>query len=188
MRGPKRLEYAEFQHIPYDGLGHHLFKGMHIITPAPSSRHQWISSKLSRILGNFVEDSEIGEVLVAPYDIKLSEDSGFQPDIVLIHRRDFKSIKESHFEGIPLLVIEILSPGSHKEDYVWKRLLSEEFGVPEYWVVNLEDLLVDVFNLKDRHYSSRTIRKGEILSSTLVDLRGLTIDTQKLFDSMAELH
>ena len=184
VRAPKKISYEEFQLIPYDGLGHHLIKGVHVITPAPSSKHQWVSTKLSRLLGNFLEKKQIGEVIVAPYDVKFSDDSGFQPDIIVIKKEDYKKIKQNYFEGIPLLIVEILSPGSKKNDYVWKKQMAEEYKVPEYWVFNIEEKMVDVFYLKGEKYVSKTFEENKKLQSTLNELENLEINLQDIFDSL----
>ena len=184
VRAPKKITYDDFQLIPYDGLGHHLIKGVHIITPAPSSKHQWVSTKLSRLLGNFLEKNNVGEVIVAPYDVKFSEDSGFQPDLIIIEKENYKKIKQNYFDGVPLLIIEILSPGSKRNDYVWKREMAEEYKVPEYWVFNIEEKLVDLFYLEEEKYVSKTFEKNQKLVSTLEKLQGLEIELQELFDSL----
>jgi len=184
IRAPHRLSYVEFQNIPYDGLGHHLVKGIHIITPAPGSIHQWLSAKLSRLIGNFAESNSIGEVLTAPYDVKFSDDSGFQPDIILIKKEDFQNVKKSFFDGIPLLIVEILSPGSKKSDYLWKRKLAEDFQVPEYWVVNPDEQLFDVFYIKEKKYLFVTFTYQDHLQSKLPELANLSIDLTELFDSI----
>ena len=40
LKGTVKITYSDFQKIPYDGLGHHLVNGVHIVTPAPNTIHQ----------------------------------------------------------------------------------------------------------------------------------------------------
>lgn len=181
------MTYEEFQLIPYDGLGHHLIKKVHVITPAPSSKHRWVSSIISQSLGNFVASKQIGKVLTAPYDIKFSDDSGHQPDIILITKENYKNIKENYYEGIPLVLIEIISPGSKKNDYVWKRNMVEEFMVPEYWIFNIEEKLVDLFYLSRKKYNYNTFRESDYLKSTLQELKDYKLHLKTIFESLKEL-
>lgn len=187
IRAPKKLTYKEFQLIPYDGLGHHLVKGVHIITPAPGSKHQWISSIISQKLGNFIENKQIGRVITAPYDVKFSGDSGFQPDLLVIMKENYNGIKENFFEGRPLLIIEIVSPGSSKDDYVWKKEMAEEFKVPEYWVCNIEEKIVDLFYLENDKYKYKVFRENSKLESTLKELKGFEMDLKTIFGSLNQI-
>lgn len=84
IHGTVKITYKEFQNIPYDGLGHHLLNGVHIVTPAPSTRHQLISANIFTSLMSYVKEHQLGKVLSAPIDVKFSEFDGYQPDIVLI--------------------------------------------------------------------------------------------------------
>ena len=77
LRGTVKLSYEGFQKISYDGLGHHLISGVHIITPAPSIHHQKIVGRLYRLLSEFVDENQLGEVLISPIDVKFSEEDGF---------------------------------------------------------------------------------------------------------------
>jgi Uma2 family endonuclease len=45
-------------------------------------------------------------------------------------------ITPSKVNGVPDLLVEILSPSSQDNDRVLKRSRYEMFGVPEYWVVD----------------------------------------------------
>ncbi len=129
----------------------------------------------------------MGQVLTAPYDVKFSTDSGYQPDILLIKKENFKNIKENFYDGSPLLIIEIVSPNSQKDDYVWKGEMAEEFGVKEYWVCNLEEKLIDLFYLENNKYKSKTFKSPQILKSTLLELNNFELDLKDIFQSLNEL-
>ena len=84
IRASRKITYDEFQLVPYDGLGHHLVKGV------AASKHQWISSIISQSLGNFVDSKQLGRVKTAPYDVKFSEDSGYQNKQKRIFMKDYR--------------------------------------------------------------------------------------------------
>lgn len=120
------------------------------MTPAPAVRHQSISSELMRLLLLFFNKQRPCRVFAAPIDVKLSEEDVVQPDIVVVCNRD--QMKETHIEGPPTLVVEILSPGSLRHDRVRKMELYAKSGVKEFWLVTSDPPLVEVFLLDGRSY------------------------------------
>ncbi len=177
LRGTVKISYPEFQKIPYDGLGHHLVKGVHIITPAPSTRHQEISATIHVELMKYVQKNKLGKVLASPLDVKLSKHDGYQPDIIFLTSAQEKLISPNYIDGSPTIIIEISAKASAKADYGWKKDLAEQYGVREYWVIDLTQELVEVFQLKDNKYESFAIYKKENrIKSSLIILKGFNLD------------
>jgi len=52
------------------------------VTPAPGSRHQRVSREFFSALYQHVKARSLGEVLVAPLDVILSDVTVLQPDLV----------------------------------------------------------------------------------------------------------
>jgi Uma2 family endonuclease len=71
----------------------------------------------------------------------------------------------------PLLVVEVVSPGSKKIDYESKQSEYEAIKIPEYWIVDLRKSQVSVLLLADGHYES-TVFTGnqQIISRTFPEL------------------
>lgn len=82
------------------------------------------------------------QVYLSPLDVKLSDFNAVQPDLLVLCDRSL--IKETHIEGAPNLVVEILSPSSYRHDRVRKLGLYSRFGVPEYWIVTPEPATLEV--------------------------------------------
>lgn len=133
------------------------------MTPAPTVWHQSISRELQHRLFSFFSGKKC-QVFNAPIDVKLSEEDVVQPDIVVVCSRD--QIKETHIEGPPALVVEILSPGSLRHDRVRKMDLYARFGVKEFWLVTPGPPLVEVFRLDGPSYRLHAgYSPGETLKS-----------------------
>ncbi len=115
------------------------------MSPAPSSKHQKISVRLSSKLFTFIELCKNGcELYPAPFDVRLLDKNKssiankdvytvVQPDLCVIC--DKSKIDERGCIGAPDLIIEILSPGNSKKEMKFKYDLYEEAGVTEYWIV-----------------------------------------------------
>ena len=119
------------------------------MSPAPSSRHQMLVTRLCTQLSQHFEGRSC-EPLVSPIDVKLSAEDVVQPDLVVICDRS--QITETHIEGPPALAIEVLSPSSLRHDRVRKLRLYARAGVGEYWLVQPYPPVVEVLQLAGEHY------------------------------------
>lgn len=181
LNRPEGERWEVIDGIPYpidEGLGFRYDQPL-AMSPAPSIRHQEISSELNRLLGNFFRGKPC-KVLSAPLDVKLGEQPlvTVQPDILVVC--DASKLTENRCEGAPDLVIEIVSPASVRQDYVRKLNLYEKYGVKEYWIVHPIDQTVMVFFLQGEKYGRPdTLAPPQMLVSHLFP--GLQVDLNDLF-------
>ena len=134
---PRLWTYADLVALPDDQLRHELIDGEHVVSPSPNTRHQQLLRELFRILDAHVEHHRLGEVLFAPFDIKLSMFTVVVPDLVFFTADRFKRVvNEKHAIAAPDLVVEILSPGTRRRDKGRKRAIYDREGVREYWIVD----------------------------------------------------
>ncbi len=61
-----------------------LIDGELIVTPSPSPMHQRVSSRLHRLLEQFIIDARIRRVFDAPLDVYLAVDTVLQPDLIVL--------------------------------------------------------------------------------------------------------
>ena len=59
-----------------------------------------------------------------------------------------------NIQGVPDLLVEVLSPATETNDRRLKFSLYERFGVPEYWIVDPESPTVQTFRLVEENYAS----------------------------------
>jgi Uma2 family endonuclease len=146
---PIRFTYEDYLAFPDDGRRHELIDGEHLVTPAPTPRHQELSVRLVVAIANHLAAHPIGKVYAAPLDIILSDANVVEPDIVFVSREHLAIVGDSGVQGGPDLVVEIVSPSSRRTDEVTKRRLFDRFAVREYWVVDPEIEVVKVYRRTD---------------------------------------
>ncbi len=77
----------------------------------------------------------------------LSDDTVVQPDIlVFLTEHRSRTTEKGHF-GPPDLAVEVLSPSTAERDRVRKLELYGRYGVREYWIVDVDARVIDVFAL-----------------------------------------
>jgi Uma2 family endonuclease len=147
----------------------------------PNYNHQFTVTTLVRLIGEHVSQKELGIVLVAPFDIQLPDTvKPVQPDIVFIPADKQPKDGDQLFEGVPDLIIEVISPESIRTDYVVKFSLYERAGVREYWMVEPRTRFVEIYTLSTD--SSEYVLEGQfspseqLYSFVLSDL-ALTVDS-----------
>jgi Uma2 family endonuclease len=174
-----RYTYEDYRQLP-EGAPYELIRGRLAMSPAPTPRHQLVQANLFFELSRVVRDQEEGHVLSAPLDVRLSDTTVLQPDLVFIGPDRTNRIGDQAIEGAPDLVVEILSPASAHRDLTEKKRLYETHGVREYWVVDPDSETVEVFENADDGFlqAARAVEDGTI-SSTVID--GLAVSLPALF-------
>jgi Uma2 family endonuclease len=134
--------------MPDDGHRYELIDGVLIVTPAPSRLHQRVVAAVYRSL--FAECPPELEVLFAPLDVVISQDTVMQPDLLVASREDFT---ERDLPKPPLLAVEVLSPSTKRIDLMlkWSRL--EAAGCPAYWVVDPDTPSLIAWEMRDGAYA-----------------------------------
>jgi Uma2 family endonuclease len=133
---PVPLTYREYALLPEDGKRHELIEGEFYVTPSPNPLHQTISRRLQQILMQQLEEPGTAQVFNAPMDVILDDTNCVQPDLVIVRNTRSSLITERAIEGIPDLVVEILSPSHPGNDKFLKRSTYAHFRIPEYWIVD----------------------------------------------------
>lgn len=170
------FNYQDYLRIPDDKRCEIIDGELHM-TPAPLTRHQKISGRIYEMLGHFVWERQLGEILYAPVDVVLSNEDIVQPDLLFIHKDRLAILTEKNVRGAPDLVIEILSPSNPEWDRENKRKLYEKYGVREYWIVDPDSQSIEILTLTDAGFQTvRVFTKGTHLRSPLLPELSLPID------------
>jgi len=140
------LTVSDLDSMPEDGNRYEVIEGELFVSKAPGVPHQSVSMNLSWMFSDFLKLNPIGRVLATP-GLILDELSGVIPDLVFVSTERFERIvRNERLIAAPDLIIEILSPGSENErrDRTVKRKLYGRFGVKEYWLVDLQNRVIEV--------------------------------------------
>ncbi|MCU0490904.1 MAG: Uma2 family endonuclease [Chloroflexaceae bacterium] len=127
--------YARWAQLPENGNRYEVIDGVLYMTTAPSYFHQWTVSRIVRLLQTQIEDTGIGFVSFAPIGLLMPGCDPVQPDIVVVRSEDTGIIYDRHINGVPALIVEVLSPSNAEKDTEIKRAAYARAGVPEYWLV-----------------------------------------------------
>jgi len=123
-----------------------LIDGALLVSAEPSLQHQRVAGGMWRLLREAVpEDLEV----FLPIDVRLSPVRQIAPDITVVRRADTTGRR---LAGVPLLVVEVLSPSTRAVDLTLKRRVLEEAGVPSYWLVEPEEPVLTVLELVGGRY------------------------------------
>ncbi|EQD25360.1 MAG: hypothetical protein D084_Lepto4C00168G0001 [Leptospirillum sp. Group IV 'UBA BS'] len=181
----KEWTYEDYLALPEgDPFRYEVINGDLYMTPAPNLRHQRISMNISRIVSSFLHQNPLGEIFSAPCDVIFVPEplQYVEPDLVFVSKERSAILTEKNIQGVPDLLVEILSQTTKIRDRRLKLSLYERFGVPEYWIVDPETESVQVFQLVDGRYpASLEFCKTDILESP--HLPGLAISLSDVFSS-----
>ena len=175
-----RYTYQDLLATPDDRNRHELFNGGLIMTPAPGRAHQFAVSNLHRILSVFVESHNLGKVLVALFDVYVDEETVVEPDILFVSQNRLHIIDEQKINGMPDVVIEVLSPSTEVQDRDFKFRCYAEEGVKEYWIVDPIKQSAEVYCGTGNKFAliGTFMGRDEVLSSYF---RGLSFSVEQIW-------
>lgn len=108
---PHRMSYEEFLAWADEDTLAEWVDGEVVMSSPASDRHQDISGFLGTILRVFAEEQNLGVVLGAPFQMRLSH-SGREPDLLFLAHEHLDRRKPTYLDGPADVVVEILSPES----------------------------------------------------------------------------
>jgi Uma2 family endonuclease len=129
--------------LPDDGLRHELLDGEHVVTPAPELLHQRAVGDLMYALQTQLRGRSDLELFTSPADVILGPRLLVQPDLFVARVPPGGRLRKWRDVGVPVLAIEVLSPGTAARDRGKKRVIYQREGVAEYWIVDLDARLVE---------------------------------------------
>jgi Uma2 family endonuclease len=153
-----------------------LLEGVIVVMPRQNPPHASAIQRLTKWLVRQLDDSL---ALMPQLPVTLGNRSEPVPDLAVVRAED---ITRKTLPRTALLVIEVADT-SLRKDRGFKAALYARFGIPEYWIVNVQDSTVEVLREPDaergRYRTLLTMAKSETLSP--VSVPGVTISLSDLF-------
>lgn len=163
---PRRYTWDDLVALfPVDNVRREIIDGELLVSPSGSYRHQAMIRELTVEIGLWVRQHG-GLALPSPLDVMFTEDTVLQPDVLFFGAEKAELVEETPVTVVPDLVAEVSSPSNLRWDRVRKLAVYERFGVGEYWFVDLQQDLVEVFRLVDGCYPEpEVLSPGDTLTS-----------------------
>ena len=182
LRTGTRMSLDEFIALGETDERLELFGGVLYLMSTPNKDHQFLMRRLIVHLESYLDryalpPAEIHQDMTTILSATLQ--NAVEPDWVIIVSGRSDIGGRIHVEGVPDIVVEVLST-DRRHDLVRKRRIYAEAGVPEYWIVDPRHDTVLPLALQDGVYPDRpALGVGDTLTTPL--LPGLAIQLSDLF-------
>jgi Uma2 family endonuclease len=132
----ERMTAAEFFRDAPEDRKAELIDGVMIMPSPPLVVHERLFRFLFQLLGSYIEELDLGEVLGSRTAVALDIEQAPEPDLFFVAKERLGVIQAKGVFGAPDLVIEILSVGTVKNDRGPKFRAYERAGVHELWLID----------------------------------------------------
>lgn len=154
------VTYDLYANMVDDGNRYEISDGvLELMSPSPTFTHQSITDELLHLLKTSCRNDYI--IVSSPIDVILSDTEVRQPDLVIIHRSRISIISNRGINGAPDLVVEVTSEHSRRRDKVRKRIVYAQYGVSEYWIVDLTNFTLEQYVLEGDRYELTEVYAGD---------------------------
>jgi prevent-host-death family protein len=184
----RKISYEEYMTLVNSSdQRYELIDGEIYLLASPNYNHQIVVSEISWHFHNFFKGKRCRS-LTAPFDVRLfgfatkfEEDPNVvQPDVIVICDED-KVNADNKYEGIPTLLVEVLSPSTKGKDMVTKLNLYMKSGVLEYWIIDVNSKVIIQYSFSQARDIDRlnNLKEGDTIQSSVFE--GLEIPLSDIF-------
>ncbi len=159
-----------------------LIDGELLVTMSPGYLHARIAGEIARLLGNFVVERDLGDVVVEsghypPADRRTL----LLPDVAFIRKERVAAPDlDSYAPFMPDLAVEIVSPSQTLEAARRKARVYLRLGTEMVWLLRQAEKTAEAWTVADGQSLSETVGLGGELSGGAV-LPGFALPLRKLF-------
>lgn len=170
-----------------------LRRGVVIEMPKPRGQHSRLAGDLAFDLGAAIRQAKQPYFIPKECVIKIANDTGYEPDIVVLDATEIPNESRWERESIITLgksiklVVEVVST-NWRDDYLVKLADYEAFGIQEYWIADYLGMggrryigspkqpTLTVCNLVDGEYELQQFRGSDRVISSVFPELPLTVD------------
>lgn len=178
----RKTTARDFFRLP-EGTRAQLINGELVMSPAPQTDHQRAIGKVHYLIQSYLSGHHCGEIFLSSIDVKFSDNEVYQPDIVYVAKENLDIVKNWGIDGVPDLIIEVLSASTAYYDLTHKRHVYENFGVKDYLIIDPIERTAELFLLQpDGKFLSQGLLRGTGKIS-LSTLPSLSMRVEEIFSS-----
>ena len=122
---PKLMTAEELLLLPDDGMQRELIRGVLTEDMPPGYEHGAVENRIGRLLGNFVDDHELGDVLCGDsgFVLERGPDTVRGPDVAWVARDRVEGRVTGFAELAPDLVVEVKSPSDSQRHMAERAMM-----------------------------------------------------------------
>ena len=127
--------------------------GKKFMAHAPNPTHGGVIGRLYMFIGNYLDENDSGYVFGDNTDVYFPDGTLLKPDLSVVTEKNSAVIDWlKGINGVPDMVVEVLSKSTKKKDLTIKKDIYEAQGVKEYWIVDPYMKAISVYLLRDGKY------------------------------------
>ena len=137
--------------------------GRPVMMATPTLNHNIVSGNVYRLFGDYLR----GKTCMPFQDntkVFLEKNERYIPDMMVVCDRG--KLRRKGVYGAPDLVVEVISPGTGRNDRGPKKDVYERHGVREYWIINPKDQSIEQYVLENGRFVLRDIYSAETPEET----------------------
>jgi Uma2 family endonuclease len=142
------------------------------VLPALTPAQRDAQERLLVLLGEYVEENEMGMVIPGPFTVRMPEEMrrGREPDLLYLPNEYAEAIQDNYVNSHGVgLVVEIANAASQHRDHVEKFDDYQQAGIPEYWIIDVDQQAATFYVLhNDNHYQPVEPDENGVYHSTAV--------------------
>lgn len=178
----KMWTQAEFRQLPEGPPFYELESGVLIEMARPRGRHQKIIGKLYTTLSAHIQQNKLGDVWFE-VEVDVLPTHTYVPDLSYLATENLARFADDMaIQGAPDLVVEVLSPSTAVHDKSRKLITYQKSGVPWYWLIDEELLIIEYKNTPDGYLLTQIIAPPDPFSPQLFP--GLTVNLAELMGEL----
>jgi Uma2 family endonuclease len=144
-----------------------LIDGVMIVYSPASMEHDNIGGFMRGLMSFYSDAKGLGVVLGPDSLIHLAPGRKCAPDVFFIRQERVPMPLPKEFEGVPELVVEVLSPSNRRYDLHDKRLIYREAGVGEVWFIDSALRQIIAERRQAGSYTEEIVTEGKVFSDSL---------------------
>jgi Uma2 family endonuclease len=168
-----RVTFEEFYDRIREDQKADLLNGVIYMASPESYDDNRLGGWLYRLMDEFAEETNQGEVVITRVAFRISGKHGPEPDVAFVATEHLDRVHKGYVDGPPDIAVEIVSPDSVDRDYVQKRTIYERAGVCEYWIIDPDEQRATFLRLHRGKYREVPL-DGTTFTSQV--LKGFAVD------------